>query len=273
MKITILSPRARAAVFAVLVAIFLAVLWGASELHYQGCVEAAQATTPDPDAALTRPVTLGAGDSRLSPTATHCRSRAACSQAPDGHNRSRRNDDWHGECEADEAEGHGSDEGQDEDRQRQLKARQEDDPGAGRPVEITRRSLAVGSVGCEDIATSPCGSSIGDAAAALYVTLPTPASSARSTSRRSSGPGAGSALVLPVLLGQRGEAPGAGVRSHDRRPGRAAAPRRARPSRRSSGRPRAPPRAASRSQRTRAGSPARFGFWSIALHTAPSTTA
>jgi hypothetical protein len=47
MKITILSPRARAAVFAVLVAIFLAVLWGASELHYQGCVEAAQATTPD----------------------------------------------------------------------------------------------------------------------------------------------------------------------------------------------------------------------------------
>ncbi len=52
MKITILSPRARAAVFAVLVAIFLAVLWGASELHYQGCVEAAQATTPDPDASL-----------------------------------------------------------------------------------------------------------------------------------------------------------------------------------------------------------------------------
>jgi hypothetical protein len=46
MKITILSPRARAAVFAVLVAIFLAVLWGASELHYQGCVDAAAARTP-----------------------------------------------------------------------------------------------------------------------------------------------------------------------------------------------------------------------------------
>jgi hypothetical protein len=48
MKISILSPRARAAVFAVLVAIFLAVLWGASELHYQGCVEAAAARTTSP---------------------------------------------------------------------------------------------------------------------------------------------------------------------------------------------------------------------------------
>jgi hypothetical protein len=35
-------------VFAVLVAIFLSLLWGASELHYQGCVNAAAARATSP---------------------------------------------------------------------------------------------------------------------------------------------------------------------------------------------------------------------------------
>ena len=45
MKITILSTNAKVAVFVVLVAIFMVIAWGASELHYQSCVDAAQART------------------------------------------------------------------------------------------------------------------------------------------------------------------------------------------------------------------------------------
>jgi hypothetical protein len=48
MKITILSRGAKIAVFVVLLAIFAALLWGASELHYQSCVTAAEARTAPP---------------------------------------------------------------------------------------------------------------------------------------------------------------------------------------------------------------------------------